>query len=49
MTTYAEFRAQYPDGEIPAHLLSAYDEARTTWALDRCAGISPSEIGRAHV
>jgi len=34
MTTYAEFRAQYPDGEIPAHLLSAYDEARTTWALD---------------
>lgn len=34
MTTYAEFRAQYPDGEIPAHLLSAYDDARTTWALD---------------
>lgn len=34
MTTYTEFRAQYPDGEIPAHLLSAYDEARTTWALD---------------
>ena len=34
MTTYDEFRAQYPDGEIPTHLLSAYDEARTTWALD---------------
>lgn len=34
MTTYTEFRAQFPDGEIPAHLLSAYDEARTTWALD---------------
>lgn len=34
MTTYAEFRTQYPDGEIPAHLLSAYDDARTTWALD---------------
>lgn len=34
MTTYAEFRTLYPDGEIPAHLLSAYDEARTTWALD---------------
>ena len=34
MTTYDEFRAQYPDGEIPTHLLSAYDDARTTWALD---------------
>lgn len=34
MTTYAEFRTQYPDGEIPVHLLSAYDDARTTWALD---------------
>lgn len=34
MTTYAEFRAQHPDGDVPLHLLSAYDEARTTWALD---------------
>lgn len=34
MTTYADFRREFPDGEIPPHLLSAYDEARTTWALD---------------
>lgn len=34
MTTYAEFRNQFPDGDVPVHLLSAYDEARTTWALD---------------
>src|SRR5699024_10542880 len=44
MTTYAEFRAQYPDGEIPAHLLSAYDEARTTWALDLASAAEAAAI-----
>jgi hypothetical protein len=39
MTTYADFRAQYPDGEIPVRLLSAYDEARTTWALDLASAV----------